>query len=47
MNKYVFPFNSCEIPNENGIAQPYSVLINLENPMKPLFVLEIGNNENK
>ena len=27
-NNYTFPFNSCEIPNKNGIAQPHSVIIN-------------------
>ena len=27
--KYTFPFNSCEIPNKKGIAQPYSAVINL------------------
>ena len=29
MNKYTFPFNSCEIPQKNGIAQPFSTTINL------------------
>jgi hypothetical protein len=29
MNKYTFPFNSCEVPQKNGIAQPYSATINL------------------
>jgi hypothetical protein len=29
MNKYTFPFNSCEIPHKNGIAQPYSTAINI------------------
>jgi len=25
---FTFPFNSCEIPNKHGIAQPHSVVIN-------------------
>jgi hypothetical protein len=29
--KFTFPFNSCEIPNKKGIAQPYSTLVNLIN----------------
>lgn len=29
MNKYTFPFNSCEIPNENSVSQPYSTSINV------------------
>jgi len=32
MNKeisYIFPFNTCETPNKNGIAQPYSVFFNI------------------
>lgn len=29
MNKYLFPFNTCEIPNKNTIAQPYSAFFNL------------------
>jgi len=31
MSEYTFPFDTCEKPNENGIAQPYSVLFNLIN----------------
>jgi hypothetical protein len=31
MNDYTFPFNTCEKLNKNGIAQPYSSLINLIN----------------
>jgi hypothetical protein len=30
-NKYTFPFNTCEQKNENGIAQPYSSLVNFVN----------------
>ena len=29
MNDYIFPFDTCEIPNKNGIAQPFSVFFNL------------------
>jgi len=29
MSNYIFPFNTCEKPNKNGIAQPYSVFFNL------------------
>jgi hypothetical protein len=28
---YTFPFSTCEKPNKNGIAQPYSTLFNLIN----------------
>ena len=31
MNKYTFPFNTCEVLNKNGIAQPYSALFNIIN----------------
>jgi len=32
MNEYVFPFDTCETPNKDGIiAQPYSVLFNVIN----------------
>jgi len=31
MSEYTFPFNTCEKPNKNGIAQPYSSLVNLIN----------------
>ena len=26
MSDYTFPFDTCEKPNKNGIAQPYSAL---------------------
>jgi len=29
MNVYTFPFDTCETPQETGIAQPYSVLVNV------------------
>lgn len=31
MSEYTFPFNTCEKPNKNGIAQPYSAFFNLIN----------------
>ena len=32
MSEYIFPFNTCEKPNKNGLArQPYSSLFNLIN----------------
>jgi len=31
MNEYTFPFNTCEKPNKEGIAQPYSALFNIIN----------------
>lgn len=31
MTEYTFPFDTCEKPNTSGIAQPYSVLVNLIN----------------
>lgn len=31
MGEYTFPFNTCEKPNKNGIAQPYSALFNFIN----------------
>jgi hypothetical protein len=31
MSEYTFPFSTCEKPNKNGIAQPYSSLFNLIN----------------
>ena len=31
MGSYIFPFSTCEIPKESGIAQPYSVFFNLLN----------------
>jgi len=26
---FIFPFSTCEKPNKNGIAQPYSVVVNI------------------
>ena len=31
MSEYTFPFNTCEKPNQKGVAQPYSVLFNVIN----------------
>jgi len=31
MSEYTFPFSTCEKPNKNGIAQPYSSLLNFIN----------------
>lgn len=28
-NDFIFPFSTCEKPNKNGIAQPYSVVVNV------------------
>jgi hypothetical protein len=33
MNKYTFPFNTCEVLNKNGIAQLYSALFNIINSL--------------
>jgi hypothetical protein len=27
-DEYTFPFDTCEMPNKNGIAQPYSMIVN-------------------
>lgn len=39
MSEYTFPFNTCEKPNKNGIAQPYSALFNLINCLVIIFFL--------
>lgn len=39
MNEYTFPFDTCEISNKNGIAQPYSALFNIINCIIILFFL--------
>jgi hypothetical protein len=31
MNEYTFPFDTCEKPNEKGISQPYSAIVNAIN----------------
>lgn len=31
MSEYTFPFDTCEKPNKNGVAQPYSALFNIIN----------------
>lgn len=45
MNEYTFPFNTCEIPNKKGVAQPYSALFNLINCIIIFyFLLKTKNN---
>jgi hypothetical protein len=39
MSEYTFPFNTCEKPRKNGIAQPYSALFNLINCVIILYFL--------
>jgi hypothetical protein len=38
---YTFPFNTCETPNKNGIAQPYSVFFNLVSCFIIIYFLSI------
>ena len=38
-NEYTFPFSTCEKPKKNGIAQPYSSLINFVNCVIILYYL--------
>ena len=44
MNNYTFPFNSCEVPQKNGIAQPYSTTINFILCSVIIFYLLNSNN---
>ena len=39
MDEYIFPFNTCESVNKNGIAQPYSVFFNLINCAMVIYFL--------
>ena len=39
MSEYTFPFSTCEKPNTNGIAQPYSALFNVINCLIIIFFL--------
>lgn len=39
MSDYTFPFDTCERPNKTGIAQPYSVFVNLITCSIVLFFL--------
>jgi hypothetical protein len=39
MNEYTFPFDTCEKPNEKGISQPYSVIVNAINCLIILYFL--------
>ena len=38
---YTFPFNTCEIPNKTGIAQPYSVFFNIVSCLIIIYFLTI------
>lgn len=45
MSDYTFPFDTCEKPNKDGIAQPYSALFNLINCIIIFyFLLKTKNN---
>ena len=45
---YTFPFNTCEMPNKTGIAQPYSAFLNLISCFIIVyFLLETKNNSSK
>lgn len=33
MSSYIFPFNTCEAPKQNSVAQPYSAFFNLLNSL--------------
>lgn len=45
MSEYTFPFNTCEKPNKDGIAQPYSAFFNLINSLIIFyFLLKTKNN---
>jgi hypothetical protein len=44
MSEYTFPFNTCEKPNKNGVAQPYSSLFNLINCIIIFYFLLHANN---
>jgi hypothetical protein len=44
MNSYTFPFNSCEIPQTDGIAQPYSTSVNLLLCLIILYFLQKSTN---
>lgn len=45
MSEYTFPFNTCEKPNKDGIAQPYSALFNVINCLVIFyFLLKTKNN---
>jgi hypothetical protein len=39
MSEYTFPFSTCEKPNKNGIAQPYSSFLNLVNSLIIFYFL--------
>ena len=37
--EYTFPFDTCEIPNEKGIAQPYSMIVTFTSCIIILYYL--------
>ncbi len=39
MNEYTFPFDTCETPNKHGVAQPYSMMVNIINCCIILYFL--------
>jgi len=39
MSEYTFPFSTCEKSNKNGIAQPYSALLNFINSLTIFYFL--------
>ena len=41
---YIFPFNTCEIPNNEGIAQPYSASINFICSLIVIYFIINSNN---
>ena len=41
MSEYTFPFNTCEKPNKNGVAQPYSAFFNLINCLIIIYFLSM------
>jgi hypothetical protein len=44
MNNYIFPFSTCEIPNKDGIIQPYSTLINIISSLLVIYFITKSNN---
>jgi hypothetical protein len=39
MSEYIFPFSTCEKPNKNGVAQPYSAFVNMINCLIVIYYL--------
>ena len=44
MNSYIFPFSTCEIPNKDGIKQPYSTFINVMSSLVVIYFITKSNN---